>query len=69
MASTKDSKKAPRASDSHKNEKLRVFREQAKMEKSGRGRATSPKQYEAERKGQDDRRKKLGSGKPKPKSY
>lgn len=36
--------------DTHKNEKLRVFREQSKNEHNGRGRSNRISEYEADRK-------------------
>ena len=52
-------------SDAYKNEKLRVFREWSKWEKSGRGRPTTAKQWEAQEKGQADLRKKVTGSKRK----
>jgi len=51
----------------YKNEKLRVFREWAKGEKSGKGRNTTITQIAAQQKGQEDLMKKLSKPKRKPK--
>lgn len=51
-------KNAASPRDKSSDEKLRVFREWAKGEASGKGRARTPAQYDAEAKGQKDLRKK-----------